>query len=202
MLLSGCGGLTRRHGAAWRRCRAQHRAAPVKKVSRECSKRRAKCGRQSPGRAICPLGLRRLAESTFKEPWPPSGGARATILLTTAASLLLAVLFVVAVPHRYTAVTQIFIDPTDLRAVGNDLTQANQANDAAVLQVESQVRVLTSDNVLRRVVAAESLDRDPEFVSSASWSGTVPQRQLPCRPERAASGALRSSAPSAPTWWT
>ena len=99
---------------------------------------------------------------------------KSTILLTTAASLLLAVLFVVAVPHRYTAVTQILIDPTDLRAVGNDLTQANQANDAAVLQIESQVRVLTSDNVLRRVIAAESLDRDPEFVSSASWSGTVP----------------------------
>ncbi len=99
---------------------------------------------------------------------------KSTILLTTAASLLLAVLFVVAVPHRYTAVTQILIDPTDLRAVGNDLTQANQANDAAVLQIESQVRVLTSDNVLRRVIAAESLDRDPEFVGSASWSGTVP----------------------------
>jgi polysaccharide biosynthesis transport protein len=91
---------------------------------------------------------------------------KATILWTTLASLLVAVLFIVAVPHRYTATTQMLIDPTDLHAVGNELTPANPANDAAVLQVESQVRVLTSDSVLRRVVKAEGLDRDPQFVGS------------------------------------
>jgi hypothetical protein len=45
---------------------------------------------------------------------------------------------VLVVPHRYTAITQILIDPTDFHAVGNDLTPTNQANDEAVLQVESQ----------------------------------------------------------------
>jgi uncharacterized protein involved in exopolysaccharide biosynthesis/Mrp family chromosome partitioning ATPase len=89
---------------------------------------------------------------------------KATILWTTIASLLVALLFVFAVPHRYTATTQILIDPTDLHAVGSELTPINGANDAAVLQVESQVRVLTSDSVLRRVVKAEGLDRDSEFV--------------------------------------
>jgi polysaccharide biosynthesis transport protein len=93
---------------------------------------------------------------------------KATILLTTIAALALALLFVVLVPHRYTAVTQILIDPTDLHAVGNDLTPTNQANDATVLQVESQVRVLTSDGVLRRVVSAEGLDRDPAFTSQST----------------------------------
>ena len=96
---------------------------------------------------------------------------KATILWTTAISLLAAVLFVVLVPHRYTATTQILIDPTDLRAVATDLSPANQANDAAVLQVESQVRVLTSDSVLRRVIKAESLDHDPEFARQQSWFG-------------------------------
>ncbi len=96
---------------------------------------------------------------------------KATILWTTALSLLIAVLFATLVPPRYTATTQILIDPTDLRAVANDLTPANQANDAAVLQVESQVRVLTSDNVLRRVINAESLDRDQEFIGRSSWLG-------------------------------
>jgi uncharacterized protein involved in exopolysaccharide biosynthesis/Mrp family chromosome partitioning ATPase len=91
---------------------------------------------------------------------------KTTILWTTIASLLVAVLFVVAVPHRYTATTQILIDPTDLQAVGRELTPVSGANDAAVLQVESQVRVLTSDSVLRRVVKAEGLDRDSEFVGS------------------------------------
>ncbi len=94
---------------------------------------------------------------------------KATILATTAASLLMAVLFVLVVPPRFTAVTQILIDPTDFHAVGNDLTPANQANDATVLQVESQVRVLSSDSVLRRVVSAESLDHDREFVGP-TWS--------------------------------
>jgi polysaccharide biosynthesis transport protein len=97
---------------------------------------------------------------------------KATILWTTAASLLIAVMFVLIVPHRYTAVTQILIDPTDLHAVGNELTPTNQANDATVMLVESQVRVLTSDSVLRRVVKAEALDKDPEFVGQAAGEGT------------------------------
>lgn len=97
---------------------------------------------------------------------------KATILLTTALSLLMAVVFVTLVPPRYTATTQILIDPTDLRAVANDLTPASQANDAAVLQVESQVRVLSSDGVLRRVINAESLNRDAEFIGQSSWLGS------------------------------
>ena len=96
---------------------------------------------------------------------------KAIILSTTAIALLAAVLFVSLVPHRYTATTQILIDPTDLRAVATDLSPANQANDAAVLQVESQVRVLTSDGVLRRVIKAEALDHDPEFAGQQSWLG-------------------------------
>ncbi len=64
--------------------------------------------------------------------------------------------------------TQILIEPADLRAVGNDLTPSNQMSDAALLQVESQVRVLTSDNVLRRVVKSEGLDNDPEFAGTES----------------------------------
>ncbi len=89
---------------------------------------------------------------------------KTTILWTTAAALVAILLFVLIVPARYTAVTQILIDPTDLRATANDLTPVNQANDATVLLVESQVRVLTSDSVLRRVVKTEALDQDPDFV--------------------------------------
>ena len=36
-----------------------------------------------------------------------------------------------------------------------------------MLQVESQARVIASDNVLRRVVASEGLDHDPEFMRGA-----------------------------------
>src|SRR5208282_2435202 len=113
------------------------------------------------GRApVAGIDLRRILSVIWR--------GKATILRTTAASLLMAVLVVLVVPPRYTAVTQILIDPTDLHAAGNDLTPANPANDAAVLQVESQVRVLISDSVLRRVIKTEALDHDPEFMAQAS----------------------------------
>lgn len=95
-----------------------------------------------------------------------------TILVTMLVALLLAGLFVLVVPHRYTAVVQILIDPTDLRAVDTDLMPANESSsEAALLQVESQVHVLTSDSVLRRVVKSESLDQDPEFFDPSASSG-------------------------------
>jgi len=121
------------------------------------------------GAGNVPVGFAPAAELDLRRFLSAIWRGKTTILWTTAASLLVAVLVVLAVPHRYTAVTQILIDPTDLHAVGNDLTPANQANEAAVLQVESQVRVLTSDSVLRRVVKMESLDRDPEF--AGQWAG-------------------------------
>jgi polysaccharide biosynthesis transport protein len=109
---------------------------------------------------VAAIDLQRICSIVWRD--------KATILWTTAASLLIAVLLVLILPHRFTAVTQILIDPTDLHAVGNDLNPASQANDAAVLQVESQARVLSSDSVLRRVVSAQSLDDDPEFVGRPS----------------------------------
>jgi uncharacterized protein involved in exopolysaccharide biosynthesis/Mrp family chromosome partitioning ATPase len=93
---------------------------------------------------------------------------RGTILGTTVAALLLAVVFVLIAPHRYTASTEILIDPVDLRAVANEPTPSTQASDTALLLIDSQVKVLTSDDVLRRVVDSEGLAHDPEFVGKRS----------------------------------
>ncbi len=93
----------------------------------------------------------------------------ATILASALVALILALAFITLVPPEYTAVTQILIDPTDLRAVGNDATQPTQVSDAGLLQVESQVNVITSDAVLRRVVASQDLEHDPEFVRAPSF---------------------------------
>src|ERR1700744_4161801 len=87
------------------------------------------------------------------------------ILLTTLAALGAAVAFVKLVPHRYTATTQILVDPMDLRGAQVDISPTIPQSDAAVLQVESQARVIGSDNVLRHVIASEGLDQDPEFVT-------------------------------------
>ncbi len=113
-------------------------------------------------------GLAPLSQIDFRKIRSVLWRGRATILYCMAAALGLAVLFVVLVPHQYTAVTQILIDPSDLRAVGTETTQPAQMSDAAQMQVDSQVNVLTSDAVLRRVVVAERLDRDPEFARGPS----------------------------------
>lgn len=63
---------------------------------------------------------------------------RRTIAATTVASFVAMLLFVVLVKHQYTAVTQLLIDPSDLRVVENGLTPSNQMPDAVVLQVESR----------------------------------------------------------------
>ena len=105
---------------------------------------------------------------------------------------MLALLLLLFVPHQYTAVTQILIDPTDLRAVGNDAAQPTEMSDAALMQVESQVNVLTSDAVLRRVVASQGLDYDPEFARGPSFLGALLGRDtMPGGPTLAALDELK-----------
>jgi uncharacterized protein involved in exopolysaccharide biosynthesis/Mrp family chromosome partitioning ATPase len=113
--------------------------------------------------AFAPAGdfdLKRLCSTLWR--------GKTTILISIIVALVLAVLFVLIMPYKYTATTQILIDPMELHSAGNELTSPSQQSDAAVLTVESQVRVLTSDNLLSRVVTAEGLDHDPEFVRGAS----------------------------------
>ena len=93
---------------------------------------------------------------------------RATILGTTIAALLLAIVFVLVAPHRYTAITEILIDPVDLHAVANDATPSTPTSETALLLIDSQVRVLMSDDVLRPVVKSQELANDPEFVGKPS----------------------------------
>jgi polysaccharide biosynthesis transport protein len=123
------------------------------------------------GAGNVPVGYAPLTEIDFQRIWSVLWQGKTTILWMTAASLLAAMLFILVAPHRYTAVTQILIDPTDLRAVSNDLNGNQANNEVAVLQVESQVRVLMSDSVLLRVIKTEMLDRDPEFVSQWGIGG-------------------------------
>ena len=119
------------------------------------------------GPASIAVGYPPLTEIDFHKIWSRIWRGRVTILLATAITLVAAALFVLIAPRQYTAMTQILIDPSDLRAVPNELTPPNQISETAQFQVESQVRVLSSDTVLRRVVSGENLDRDPEFVGQS-----------------------------------
>ena len=113
------------------------------------------------------LGFASLPPIDVQKIWSVLWRGKITILLSTMVAVALAAAFVLLVPHKYTATTQILIDPMDLRAAQSDISPAIPQSDAAVLQVESQARVIASDNVLSRVVASEGLDHDPEFVRGA-----------------------------------
>ncbi len=63
----------------------------------------------------------------------------------------------------YVVTTDILIDPAKLQVVGDDLFSAQGQIDTQVINVGSKVRVLTSGNVLERVVDELDLVNDPEF---------------------------------------
>jgi uncharacterized protein involved in exopolysaccharide biosynthesis/Mrp family chromosome partitioning ATPase len=114
------------------------------------------------------VGIAPLAQIDFGKLLGTLWRGKWTIAAATLAALLLALVFIAVAPRQYTAATQILIDPSDLLAVGNGTTPAAPLSDAGLLQVESQVRVLGSDAVLRRVVTALDLENDREFAGARS----------------------------------
>lgn len=71
------------------------------------------------------------------------------------------------VTPRYTAQAQLYIDPRDLRLLDKELTSAGQDSTGYLTIVESQAQVITSSNVLGRVVESLGLTHDPEFAGAA-----------------------------------
>jgi len=88
---------------------------------------------------------------------------RASILCTAAVPVVLVLIYCLFATPLYTASTQLLIDPRDRRIVSNEVTPEALAADGGVAVVESQQLVITSDVVLRRAIARERLDADPEF---------------------------------------
>jgi succinoglycan biosynthesis transport protein ExoP len=88
--------------------------------------------------------------------------ARWRLLIPTLAfSLAIALVYVLVAPTRYTASLSLLVDPRERVPVGVEAQPMPQNPDPAL--VESQMRVLTSKAVLRRVVESEDLVDDPEF---------------------------------------
>lgn len=76
--------------------------------------------------------------------------------------------FAILAKPRFTVSSDILIDPANLQVVGEDLYAAPGQMDAQLLAAGSKLRVLTSGNVLSRVVAELDLVADPEFVSPST----------------------------------
>ncbi|MEJ8307449.1 GumC family protein [Agrobacterium larrymoorei] len=85
------------------------------------------------------------------------------ILIIVLSGLLLAALAFGAsllIPNYYSATTQILLDPEGSRILDSDLTAQPRAVDSHVL---NQQYLLTSNELLTRVVEKENLQNDPEF---------------------------------------
>lgn len=91
---------------------------------------------------------------------------RKGVLAMATAGLLGAVaggVFGVMAPPKFSVSTDILIDPVSLKVVGDDLYQQTGQIDSGILAARSKLRVLTSGNVLARVVDSLSLSADKEF---------------------------------------
>lgn len=96
--------------------------------------------------------------------------AKWLILLTTILGAVIGVMIALSTPKMYYAATQLLFDPRDLQIVERDLTRGGLPSDATLALIENQVAVITSGNVLSRVVDELDLADDPEFNGSGSGS--------------------------------
>jgi uncharacterized protein involved in exopolysaccharide biosynthesis/Mrp family chromosome partitioning ATPase len=64
---------------------------------------------------------------------------------------------------KYAAIAQLYVDPRELQLVDRELTPRAQDISGLAMVVESQARLITSNNVLLQVIQDTNLDKDPEF---------------------------------------
>ncbi len=99
------------------------------------------------------VNLLGLADTLIRRRW--------VILIVTVLFAGLGLLALSMIAPRFTATTRIFIDPREQRAIENEVVQQGFGSDMAL--VDSQVEVITSEAVLKRVVQNTGLASDAEF---------------------------------------
>ena len=104
----------------------------------------------------------------------------ATVLSCVVTMLLLAAFYLIAVAPKYTASAVILVDPRSQRVLATEAVLPGIGQDVAA--VESQVEILNSNGLARRVVDKLKLDSDPEY-SSQGFLSKIYER---INPEKAA----------------
>lgn len=93
------------------------------------------------------------------------------IIGATALCVAAAFIYAMVAQPRYTVYTDLVIDPSNLQVVNDDVFGSNPQRDSQLLEVESKLRILTSRNVLTRVIDSMNLTQDPEFVKPGILGG-------------------------------
>ncbi|MBD9387265.1 GumC family protein [Agrobacterium sp. AGB01] len=87
------------------------------------------------------------------------------IILAIIACVGAALAYSAMTPQRYTAYTDIIVNPSNLNVINDGVFSVSPQRDTQILEVESKLRTLTSRNVLSQVVSELKLDKDPEFIN-------------------------------------
>ncbi len=88
------------------------------------------------------------------------------IALSILLCIVAALTYASVTPPRYTAYTDIVVNPSNLNVVNDGVFSPNQQRDTQIMEVESKLRTITSRNVLARVVDEMKLDEDAEFTTA------------------------------------
>src|SRR6185437_9075178 len=88
---------------------------------------------------------------------------RAWVFGTTVACLVLARGYLAVVKPTYTSTAEVYVDPRDRPTPKEDPSEKSNVPGDGLLLVESQLRIITSGEVLSRVVDKMELFEDPEF---------------------------------------
>ena len=94
------------------------------------------------------------------------------IAATSVAGAVVGVMIALATPHDYGATARLYIDPRDIRSSDTDSSSSQLLpTDAMLAVVDSQVEILSSNNVLQTVVDDLGLVSDPEMNGSVRPAG-------------------------------
>lgn len=89
---------------------------------------------------------------------------RAWIIVTTLSFMAIAIAYAFLSTPNYSASTRILIDPRGLKILDKEVNPSARGGSGAIELVESQMRVLSADTVLFKVIDELKLAGDPEFI--------------------------------------
>jgi uncharacterized protein involved in exopolysaccharide biosynthesis/Mrp family chromosome partitioning ATPase len=111
--------------------------------------------RQLPGRAVGGFNVLQLTELLWRR--------KIAIAMTALICACAAVAIGKSLTPKFTATAQLYVDPRELQLVDRELAPRSQDMSGLAMVVESQARLITSNNVLLQVIEDTHLDKDPEF---------------------------------------
>lgn len=85
----------------------------------------------------------------------------------------LAACYILVARPSYTATSQVYVDPRDRQTPKDDVATQNSVPGDGMLLVESQLKIITSGEVLSRVVTETDLAKDPQFNGAGGLGANI-----------------------------